>query len=415
MINCKYINGERLLLMKFQKRFLAVALILIFSIGFVFSAFATETDINDNIKDIITVSYRGDTANYPENSVEAILSAKEAGADMVSVGVQKTKDVLILAEDENIGNFCNSEAESISASYWDQDLESCYLYDNSGKLTECKVASLYDALMAAEDIILILDIAPEDKDTVYDVVQYYNATDRVIFRFEESPEDIVKWVESKEVKPDVIGIYSGNIVWNAISHIEKLSDCSSIVQYQSKNYFNVMYGNFVAKRYSADGRARALAPTYDKDLCGQRDDNASGWNELIEKGFSVIETNNIKSLVEYAGRAEELQEGLENLMKRAEETDFIQYSDVSSDNLKKALKRAEEELSKPVSSVGQLEKVSSELLLSMNRLNLSDGHESQKGALNITAGKIIATVLVGAAILASQIFVHKMQKEKRRK
>ena len=230
-----------------------------------------------------------------------------------------------------------------------------------------------------------------------------------------SPEDIVKWVESKEVKPDVIGIYSGNIVWNAISHIEKLSDCSSIVQYQSKNYFNVMYGNFVAKRYSADGRARALAPTYDKDLCGQRDDNASGWNELIEKGFSVIETNNIKSLVEYAGRAEELQEGLENLMKRAEETDFTQYSDVSSDNLKKALKRAEEELSKPVSSVGQLEKVSSELLLSMNRLNLSDGHESQKGALNITAGKIIATVLVGAAILASQIFVHKMQKEKRRK
>jgi hypothetical protein len=51
----------------------------------------------------------------------------------------------------------------------------------------------------------------------------------------------------------------------------------------------------------------------------------------------------------------------------------------------------------------------------MNRLNLSDSTESQKGALNITAGKIVAAVLVGAAILAGQIYVHKMQQEKRRK
>ena len=85
------------------------------SISLAFSAFArsAEADINDGKRDIITVSYRGDTENYPENSVEAILSAKEAGADMVSVGVQKTKDVLILAEDENIGNFCNFQEQVV--------------------------------------------------------------------------------------------------------------------------------------------------------------------------------------------------------------------------------------------------------------------------------------------------------------
>ena len=65
--------------------------------------------------------------------------------------------------------------------------------------------------------------------------------------------------------------------------------------------------------------------------------------------------------------------------------------------------------------MGELESANSQLLLAMNRLNLSDGVESQKGALNITAGKIIAIVLVGAAILAGQIYVHKMQQEKRRK
>ena len=390
-------------------------LILVLSLGFTAFAENSQEHLNDNRNGLIAVSYRGDTENYPENSIEAILSAKELGADMVSVGVQKTKDLLILADDENIRNFCNSESESISASYWDQDLENCYLYDNSGKLTECKVASLYDALMVAEDIILILDIAPENKDTVYDVVKYYNATDRVIFRFKENSEDIINWVKSKETKPDVIGIYSGNIIWNAISHIENLSEVCSIVQYQSKNYFNVMYGTWVGDRFSAEGKARALAPAYDKELCGQRQDNASGWNELIENGFSVIETNNIASLAEYTKRAEELNVSLKKLAEKAEKTDLSVYSDVSADNLSKALKEANETLQRGVSSVGELENANSQLLLAMNRLNLSDGVESQKGALNITAGKIIATVLVGAAILAGQIYVHKMQQEKRRK
>lgn len=402
--------------MKSVKRFFIVMLtVLLLSLCVLqASALTTSEKLSDN-RGLIAVSYRGDTENYPENSIEAILSAKEMGADMVSVGVQKTKDVLILAENENIRNFCNSESESISSSYWDQDLENCYLYDNSGKLTECKVASLYDALMAAEDIILILDIAPEDKDTVYDVVQYYNATDRVFLRFKESPKDIVSWVESKEVKPNVIGIYSGNIIWNAISHIEKLSEVSSVVQYQSKNYFNVMYGSLVAGRFSAENKARGLAPTYDKELCGQREDNASGWNELVMKGFSAIETNNIKSLVAYVNSAEELEESLSELTVRAENADFEKYSDVSADNLRKAVKEAKTVLSKSVASVGELEKVNSELLLSLNRLNLSDSHESQKGALNITAGKVIAAVLVGLLLLGGQIYVHKMQSEKRKK
>lgn len=402
--------------MRFKRTLFTLAFIFIFILNTVVftSAITAEEKIQNNRQGLIAVSYRGDTENYPENSIEAILSAKEIGADMVSVGVQQTKDLLILAEDENIGNFCNSKSESISASYWDQDLENCYLYDNSGKLTECKVACLYDALMVAEDIILILDINPEDKDTVYDVVQYYDATDRVFLRFRENSTDIVEWVNSKDKKPNVIGIYSGNIIWNAVSHIENLSEVSSIVHYESKNYFNVMYGSFVADRFSAEGKARALAPTYDKNLCGQREDNASGWNELIEKGYSVIETNNIESLVKYIERADELNISLKELAEKAEKTDLSAYSDVSADNLQKALQRAKAELQKGISSVGELESANSQLLLAMNRLNLSDGHESQKGALNITAGKVIAAVLVGMLIIAGQIYVHKMQKEKRR-
>lgn len=402
--------------MNFFNRFLALAFTLIITIFSCFSAFAVTAEEALTVKNkIIAVSYRGDTENYPENSLEAILSAKEIGADMVSVGVAKTKDgTFILAENENVRNFCNADSVTIVDTEW-AELQNCRLYDNSGKLTDFRIATLDEALEKANDVVLILDISAEDKDFVYGVVEAYDASDRVFLRFRENSNDIVEWVNSKETKPNVIGIYSGNIIWNAISHIENLSEVCSIVQYQSKNYFNVMYGSWVGDRFSAEGKARALAPTYDYELCGQREDNASGWNELVSKGFSVIETNNIASLVEYAERDDELNESLRKLTEKAEKTDLSAYSDVSADNLQKALKRANEELQSNVSSVGELESANSQLLLAMNRLNLSDGVESQKGALNITAGKIIATVLVGAAILAGQIYVHKMQKDKGRK
>lgn len=404
--------------MKLIRTFSILTIVTMLIIGFAISSYgiSAEERFNSNREGLIAVSYRGDTENYPENSLEGVKSAFEMGAHMVSVGVVKTADgVFVLAENENPGNVCNTDKSSFSEITL-EELESCYLYDNCGQLTDCRIATLKEALDNTVDSeILILDITPEMKDEVYELLLSEGAIDRVVLRFKESARDIAKWINTKEAEPQVIGVYSGNIVWNAISHIEKLSENCRIVQYQSKNYFNVMYGSFVAKRYSADGNARALAPTYDKELCGQREDNASGWNELIEKGFSAIETNNIASLVEYTERAEELNESLRILTEKAENTELSVYSDVSADNLSKALRKAEEELRRGVSSVGELESANSQLLLALNRLNLSDGKESQKGALNITAGKVIAAVLVGFAILAGQIYVHKMQKEKRRK
>lgn len=403
--------------MKLRRTFYILTLVLILLVSFAVTScgFSAEERFNNNREGLIAVSYRGDTENYPENSLEGIRSAFELGAHMVSVGVVKTADgVFVLAEDENPGNVCNTEKDAFNEITL-EELEACNLFDNCGQLTEYKITTLMEALDNTVDSeLLILDINPGYKDEVYDLLLSAEATDRVVLRFKENSKSINRWINSKEVKPQVIGVYSGNIVWNAILHIENLSENCRMVQYQSKNYFNVMYGSFVAKRYSSDGNARALAPTYDYDLCGQREDNASGWNELIEKGFSAIETNNIKSLVEYTERADELNESLENLLVKTGNIDYEIYSDVSADNLRKAVKKANEIVLKGVASVGELESVNSRLLTSLNRLNLSDGYESQKGALNITAGKVIAAVLVGFAILAGQIYVHKMQKDKRR-
>ena len=83
------------------------------------------------------------------------------------------------------------------------------------------------------------------------------------------------------------------------------------------------------------------------------------------------------------------------------------------ENLTDALDYAVEALSK-ISSLDEYESAYSALLLAMNELSISRENDTQKGQLNITAGKIIAAVLVGSLILAAQIFVYKMQKERKR-
>lgn len=395
-----------------------LVLILAFS---VFNSSATSMKapvseiIGDNYGNLLSVAYRGDTASFPENSLEAVISAKEKGADMVSVSVRKTKDgVLVLCEDESLGNICNAPFESIGELTSDE-VKEYNLYDNSGKLTEFTMCTLEELLNATDEFLhIILDIEWQDKEAVCDLLQEKDALTRVSLRTKESAREIVKWIETKGGKINVIGIYDGNIIWNSISHIRTLSDAGmSMAQYQSKNYFNVMYGSWTYNNFSVHGNARAIAPTYNPDLCGQRSDSANGWNELVKKGFTVIETNNIEVLSKYIENNVEMRANLSELLEKAKAIETERYSLVSKDNLADGIAQAEEVLSGTVKSLDEAEKAYSKLLFYMNEMKISDGEETTRGALNITAGKVVATFLVGAAILSGQIFVHKMHKKRR--
>lgn len=372
--------------------------------------------IEDNEGRIISVAYRGDTAFYPENSLEGVLSAWEKGADMVSVSVRKTKDgAFVLCEDETLGNVCNAPYESISELTFDET-QKYQLYDNSGSLTEHKMASLENLIRNSDiNLYLILDINWEDRDGVYELLKSEDALDRAALRTKESAGKIYEWANSKDEKTNVIGIYDGNIIWNSVSHINTLSEAGmTLVQYQSKNYFNVMYGSWTCNNFSSEGKARAIAPTYNPDLCGQRSDSENGWNELIKKGFTVIETNNIEALVSYIEKNTEMRYNLSVLLEKAKTMDTGKFSLTSKENLKDGIEKAETVLSGRMKSLDEAENAYSKLLFYMNEMKISSGEETTRGALNITAGKVVATVLVGAAIFASQVFVQKLHRKKRK-
>lgn len=363
------------------------------------------------------ISYRGDTALYPENSLEAVLSSEEKGADGVSVGVQKTSDgIYVLTEkSKKLSDVSDAPYEKVGEITYDE-LQNYSLKDNTGSVTKYRMVSLSQTIsLTEEDFIIIVDAPWEERDGIYDLISHYRAFDRIIIRTDKSASEVNEWVASKQEKVDVISVYQGNIIFSAISNFNKMSKGNaSFVQYQTKNYFGVVYGDFFCKRFASENAPKALAPMYDPDLSGQRTDSQEGWNELIEAGYRVIETNNPVSLVSYIDRHEKSGKALAVLAEKACYIGTDRYSQVQRENLNDALMCAVETLDK-VSSLDEYEKVYSALILAMNELSISREDDTQKGQLNITAGKIIAAVVVGSLILAAQIFVYKMQKERKRK
>lgn len=406
-----------------RKSIYCFILVLTFILGVCFSCGAAQSkktaynNLHKISTDILSVSFRGDTSAYPENSLEGVISAFKKGADMVSVNVMKTADgVFILCENESLNNICDSSFESVSVADY-ESLSKSRLYDNGGNITKCTFATLEKLIKKTnKNLFLILDFDWQERDEIYNIIQENRALDRVFLRTKQSASDICEFVNSKTEKPYVIGVYDGGIIFNAISHINKLSELGMpLVQYSSKNYFNVMYESLVNRNYSAPGKASAIAPCYDPDLCGQRTDSQSGWDTLINRGFTVIETSDICSFVEYLKQRESAMERLEVLKVKADGINKSKYASVSLENLNSALENAEAVLQGRKASLDKIQCAFSTLTLAMNKLMIKTGDDTQRGALNITTGKIIAAVLVTVGILSWETFIHKMHTKAKKK
>lgn len=364
------------------KSVLLLLICLALSCNFLLVAGAENDD--KDISGLLSIAYRGDTAEYESNTGEAVLSAFSKGADFVSVNIRKTSDSeLVLCDESEI---------------------------------EVKGILLKEMLsLLGEDSVLILDCDAEIKDEVYALIESENAFSLAIIRINDSAENIINWLSDKSEKLQVIGVYDSFVVFTAVSHIKRLSDSGmNFVQYQSKNYFNEMFGSLVSKELFATDSAKAVAAAYNPDLCGQRSDSEDGWNDLIKRGFSVIETNNISAFAAYTKANEQARLELTELYGKVKRIDAEQYNTVSRENLLSAVETAEVLMKRDFASSDELQSACSKLILSMENLAFKTGEDTQKGALNITAGKVIAAVLVGLAILAAQIYTYKMQKGKKR-
>ena len=390
--------------------FFVMVLVLIFNI-FSTSVAATVREDIDSSEKIICVVHRGDWHAYPENSAEAVKSGTQYGFVSVDLKVTKDKKIVLMADETTERMVVDAQGKTVSGAVSEKTLEeltALYLREENGSetkaKTDCHVAGLDDALsVIPEDTLLILNTTCADFETVYSQIKEINATDKVFFRFNsDSNSDIIETV-SKHNDVTAAGNYQGNIIFLATSAVEKsLENGLNIIELGSANENGVLYDDFLMQRFEENGKAMASMVN---GRSGGRPDSERGWDDLIKRGYTVIETDYPEDFSKYLSQTDEEKEALNYYINTYNATDLAPYTTDSQKAFTQALEEAKKVYSTP-SSLSEIQDARYSLQSSYDGLTIGE-KKAVTLKFEFTAGRAIALVLCGGAIIAAQIFFFK--------
>lgn len=380
------------------------------SVSSVIAADASDiaSDFSDGKKNIICIAHRGDWHSFPENSAEAINAAAEY--DAVSVDIRLTADGKpVLMADEKVDRMSvDGEGKSVSgkvSSFTLAQLKELYLRESNGgtdkKKTTCRIPELKEIYeTAAGRTAVMLNVQENDFKTVYDYVKDLGKLDETVFRINAKPQKIIELTRDLD-GVNVTGNYQGNIIFLATSAVKKYFAANIYtIEMGSTNGNGVLYDNFLMKRFV--GSKRAMVSMVN-GRCGKRADNETGWDDLISRGYSVIETDFPAELTEYIRKTETAATDLEKNIDIYANTDLSPYTSETEKAFSSALSAAKK----------TLDGRSSFSELTDARSALQSAHDSLKvGAkknvalkFRFTPVRIIAVVLCAAAFTGGTLFL----------
>lgn len=389
---------------------LSLILFSALSVSSVIAADASDiaSDFSDGKKNIICIAHRGDWHSFPENSAEAINAAAEY--DAVSVDVRLTADGKpVLMADEKVDRMSvDGEGKSVSgkvSSFTLAQLKELYLRESNGgtdkKKTTCRIPELKEIYeTAAGRTAVMLNVQENDFKTVYDYVKALGKLDETVFRINAKSKKIIELTRDLD-GVNVTGNYQGNIIFLATSAVKKYFAANIYtIEMGSTNGNGVLYDNFLMKRFV--GSKRAMVSMVN-GRCGKRADNETGWDDLISRGYSVIETDFPAELTEYIRKTETAATDLEKNIDIYANTDLSPYTSETEKAFSSALSAAKK----------TLDGRSSFSELTDARSALQSAHDSLKvGAkknvalkFRFTPGRIIAVVLCAAAFTGGTLFL----------
>lgn len=389
---------------------LSLILFTALSVSSVIAADASDiaSDFSDGKKNIICIAHRGDWHSFPENSAEAINAAAEY--DAVSVDIRLTADGKpVLMADEKVDRMSvDGEGKSVSgkvSSFTLAQLKELYLRESNGgidkKKTTCRIPELKEIYeTAAGRTAVMLNVQENDFKTVYDYVKALGKLDETVFRINAKPQKIIELTRDLD-GVNVTGNYQGNIIFLATSAVKKYFAANIYtIEMGSTNGNGVLYDNFLMKRFV--GSKRAMVSTVN-GRCGKRADNETGWDDLISRGYSVIETDFPAELTEYIRKTETAATDLEKNIDIYANTDLSPYTSETEKAFSSALSAAKK----------TLDGRSSFSELTDARSALQSAHDSLKvGAkknvalkFRFTSVRIIAVVLCAAAFTGGTLFL----------
>ena len=370
--------------------------------------------LSDGGEKIICIAHRGDWHSFPENSAEAVNAALEY--DAVSVDVKLSSDgIPVLMADETVDRMCvDSDSKPISgtvSSFTFAQLGEMYLREDNGgtnkSKTDCRIPELKKIFEVSDGkTAIVVNVSESDFKTIYDYVKALGKLDETVFRINAKAKKIVELTKDLDgIK--VLGNYQGNIIFLATSAVKEcFSNGIYTIEMGSTNGNGVLYGNFLLKRFV--GNKRAMVSMVN-GRCGKRTDNETGWDDLISRGYSAIETDFPAELTEYIRKTNSAAIDLEEFIDLYNGIDLTPYNTESEKAFSSALSEAKSLLGTPC-SFSEIADARSALQSAHDSLTVGE-KKNVTLKFKFTPGRIITVVLCGAAFTVGTLYLISKKKE----
>lgn len=260
------------------------------------------------------ISHRGEWSESPENSIEAMLLAANAGADMVELDAQCTKSGLIyLMHDDTTDRMTNRTGGTTQLT--DEEFKWLLLRETDGgpdaKVTDVQVPSLRDALDAARGRVhLNIDTKHRrDLEAVGDLVLEMGMQDQVLIKMTIDPANPdlsireAKWFHDLTFMPVMIDPRPGLMAKDAVKLVE-LFDASmleiSFLSLEELDETSECMAQLGVRLWC--NTLDPVHPLSYSDAQALQEPDAV-WGTLTRHGIGAIQTDQTRALCSYVGRS----------------------------------------------------------------------------------------------------------------
>lgn len=262
---------------------------------------------NPKSKNVLVVCHRGDWRNFPENSIPAIESVIEMGADVVELDIQLTKDsVLVLMHDGTIDRCTTGKGRVADLTY--EELQKFYMKTAHG--TRCsldlKVPTLREALEVCKDRIVInIDKGYNHYGLVLALAEEMEMTEQILIKGSSSLASIRDKMAANEQNLLYMPIITPTNAKSMALFEEYIADDEPQLAYE------ICWGEYTPEvesamqRLIADG-SKLWVNSLWNSLCGGLSDDVAWvtsadevYGKLVDMGATMIQTDRPEYLLEY--------------------------------------------------------------------------------------------------------------------
>lgn len=262
---------------------------------------------NPKSKNVLVVCHRGDWRNFPENSIPAIESVIEMGADVVELDIQLTKDsVLVLMHDGTIDRCTTGKGRVADLTY--EELQKFYMKTAHG--TRCsldlKVPTLREALEVCKDRIVInIDKGYNHYGLVLALAEEMGMTEQILIKGSSSLASIREKMAANKQNLLYMPIITPTNAKSMALFEEYIADDEPQLAYE------ICWGEYkpevesAMQRLIADG-SKLWVNSLWNSLCGGLSDDVAWvtsadevYGKLVDMGATMIQTDRPEYLLEY--------------------------------------------------------------------------------------------------------------------